>query len=802
MQPIYRQSQYRNTAVHQPGRAPQVTLPTPDTRHLTEVAAAMVDHADALESTLIDDIEYSSSLAQQNRINDIVTHAQNEYTRRDNIPDGEPDSWYNKDSTFREQEFKTWENSILSQLSATPSKAFIRPESRQKALQAELETRQKLHTQFTAHLATSIPRHARKNFDTNLQTLTDQGNFQAATQLVTSAPTSVVGEQEKLALLHDLQQKDFILSAQTYAASGDPEAFLNYYTSIINQADRPTRLQLQKILNTIQPPAPKAGVTRKKDGTLTYEEEYPRLPFGVPDYIYDSYTAAGGQPAFKADPAIRQAAHKRLTRFAAESVNPDSPESVNRFMMVAELHGYDKSEADAILEPLRKMHQDANEYNPRQTSQHLVNWRNFANKVERTTIHSIERRLADISSSLDSLEPDSKEYSAVKLNLERENARLAKLRDTIEAREKEAETNALAAYLSWRKTNRTASKAECITAYYDFLDDYTSVEYSHLYPYKQEIQEATEAVKQLDSMRTLYGAELAADELAANIQATDTRRQQQTAAPYTMECSSAWSTTLPDSNKEPIIYLPADSTETRTTIPVRNGKTSIPARVVKTDKVETAMLSNHLQMQLGILGASGYNTILFADGQASLTHTPHADTFGKEIINLEARRDKDGNITRYKLPAEDGGGKYEFAGINQKNHPKAYARINKLFNEGKHEEAEQAISDYIISYTQPASDYLATKGIKSTAAEYMLRDIYFNHGPDGFSNVMRRAFPVQNLADFATTHNEKDILQRIYRARADYYAAIIRSKPHKAKFRKGWMNRNEKVFSTALSFIK
>ena len=219
MQPIYRQSPYRNTAVHQPGRAPQVNLPTPDTRHLTDAAAAMVDHADSLESTLIDDIEYSASLAQQNRINDIVTHAQNEYTRRDNIPDGEPDSWYNKDSTFREQKFKTWENSILSQLSATPSKAFIRPESRQKALQAELETRQKLHTPFTAHLATSIPRHARKNFYTNLQTLTSQGNFQAATQLVTSAPSSVVGEQEKLALIHDLQQKDFILSAQTYAAS-------------------------------------------------------------------------------------------------------------------------------------------------------------------------------------------------------------------------------------------------------------------------------------------------------------------------------------------------------------------------------------------------------------------------------------------------------------------------------------------------------------------------------------------------------------------------------------------------------
>jgi hypothetical protein len=266
-----------------------------------------------------------------------------------------------------------------------------------------------------------------------------------------------------------------------------------------------------------------------------------------------------------------------------------------------------------------------------------------------------------------------------------------------------------------------------------------------------------------------------------------------------MECSSAWSTTLPDSNKEPIIYLPADSTETRTSIPVRNGKTTIPARVVKTDKVETAMLSNHLRMQLGILGASGYNTILFADGQASLTHTPMADTFGKEIINLEARRDKDGNITTYKLPAADGGGTHEIAGINNKYHPKAYARIKKLIDAGKHQEAEQAVSDYIISYTQPADDILGAQGVNSAAAEFMLRDIYFNMGPGGTDKVLKRAFPSGKIEGYTS---EQDLIQRIYRARADYYAAIIRSNPQKAIFRNGWLNRNNKVLATATSLIK
>lgn len=787
MQPIYRQSQYRNTAVHQPGRAPQVTLPTPDTRHLTDAAAAMVDHADALESTLIDDIEYSASLAQQNRINDIVTHAQAEYTRRDNIPDGEPDSWYNKDSTFREQEFKTWENSILSQLSATPSKAFIRPESRQKALQAELETRQKLHNQFTAHLATSIPKHARRNFDTNLETLTDQGNFQAATQLVTTAPTSVVGEQEKLALLHDLQQKDFILSAQTYAASGDPEAFLNYYTSIINQADRPTRLQLQKILNSIQPPAPKAGVSRKKDGTLTYEEQYPNLPYAVPDYVYDFYTHSGGQPAFKASAELRMQAMQHLRRFAAESIRSNDPVAIERVKQCATLMGLDEGAANSIIDPIIEAYKETSEYDPSKTSAKLLTWRNYATPEQRASLIRLEQIL---------LTPENTDAKII----DTAKADLARLSDTIRKQEKEAEENALTEYSIWKSANPKATKAERITKFYDLIDNFTYMgDYNELQPYHREISAAESAEQNLEALRISYGAQDTPDSFAQNIEATDSRRQQQAAAPYTMECSSAWSTTLPDSNKEPIIYLPADSTETRTTIPVRNGKTSIPSRVVKTDKVETAMLSNHLQMQLGILGASGYNTILFADGQASLTHTPMADTFGKEIINLEARRDKDGNITRYKLPAEDGGGKYEFAGINQKNHPKAYARINKLFNEGKHEEAEQAISDYIISFTQPADDILVAQGVNSAAAEFMLRDIYFNMGPGGTDKVLKRAFPSGKIEGYTS---EQDLIQRIYRARADYYAAIIRSNPKKAIFRNGWLNRNNKVLATATSLIK
>lgn len=781
MQPIYRQNQYRNTAVHQPGRVPTVNIPaTSFTKQMVESAAAMVDHADELENTIIDDIEFSTSLAENERTNAIVQNALNEYQRRDQLPDGVGDSWYDKHGVFKQAEFDNWQSRQLAQL--TPSTGgYIRPETKQKAAQNTINTRDKLKQQLTAQLATSIPKRARARFNTTLQNCIDRGDFQAATILTTNAPESVINPEDKAALLHDLTQKDIILSARTLAASGNPEAFLNYYTSTaLPNADRPTRLQLQSLLNTVQPPAPKAGISRKKDGTLTYESEYPNLPYAVPDYVYDFYTQSGGQPAFKASPELRMQGMKLLQRFAAESIRTDDPVAIERVKQSATLMGLDEGAANSIIQPLLKAYAEASEYDPSKTSAKLLTWRNYANEVQRNQLLKYGD-LDDIS------------------QIEDANAKIAELANTIRAQEKEAEEQALAAYSVWKQSNPKATKAECITKYYDLIDNYTSTPHKDLIPYQLEISAAESADDTLETLRTSYGAQDTPDLYAQNIEATDARRQQQAAAPYTMECSSAWSTTLPDSNKEPIIYLPEDSTETRTTIPVRNGKTSIPARVVKTDKVETAMLSNHLQMQLGILGASGYNTILFADGQASLTHTPMADTFGKEIINLEARRDAEGNITTYKLPEADGGGTHEIAGINNKYHPKAYARIKKLIDAGKHQEAQQAISDYIISYTQPAGDFLVAQGVNSAAAEFMLRDIYFNMGPGGTDKVLKRAFPSGKIEGYTS---EQDLIQRIYRARADYYSAIIRSKPEKAIFRNGWLNRNNKVLATAASLIK
>ena len=805
MQPLYRPSQYRNTAVHQPGRAPHVNLPTPDFSAPAEAAATMVDHADALQKTLVDDIEYTSSLAEENRIFELTTNALAEYTRRSNLPDGVDGSWYDERGLFRENEYKEWESSILSQLNTSSAAGFIRPESKQRAVAASLDARNKLRTQLTARQAADIPAHARRRLETSIRHHLDRGDYLGATAILSTAPDRVINPEDRAALQHSINMGDMLNQFSTAAASGNPADFLKLYSDkqLLAKADPATLAKINQLIPRISPSSGTASLTRSKDGTVTYRSDFPNLPFGVPDYIYDPYIHSGGQPAFKADPALRMAAYKNLTRFAAESVTPHKPETVERFKQVANLYGFDEGAANDILAPIVERYTKANTYNPKETSAKLLTWRNYATPSQQAEVKAYDLAIANLSAQFADLPLDADEDDRKKIldNLASTRANLESLAQEIRHRENEAETLAHAAYDTWAASNQQATKAERITKFYDLVDQYTASPFNDLIPYQYEIQAVKDTDDALARIRQDYGAEADPSQYQQNITATDQRRATTQETAFSMECSSE-TTTLPETNEQPILYLPADSADTRTTITVRNGKTTIPAKIVKTDKVATAVLSNHLQLQLGILGSSGYNTILFNNGEASLTHTLQADSFANPIFDLEARRDKNGNLTVYTPPKADGGGAYEVAGINAKYHPAKAARLKYLIESGNPEQAEKEAKQYYIHYTQPAGDTLTIQGVNSPAAELMLRDIYFNMGPGGMQRVLYRAFGNQPIATYLRTHNEQDLLQRIYTARAGYYEAIIRSNPSKKIFRNGWLNRNNKILASAAALIK
>lgn len=111
---------------------------------------------------------------------------------------------------------------------------------------------------------------------------------------------------------------------------------------------------------------------------------------------------------------------------------------------------------------------------------------------------------------------------------------------------------------------------------------------------------------------------------------------------------------------------------------------------------------------------------------------------GKFIVDCEARRDSKGRIQVYKLPAGDGGGTIEVAGINDRYHPEQARRLAALIAQGKHAEAEIAAISYILDYTDAVLGWHP-----SVAVEAFLRDSAFNRGPGGTAKILQRALGVK-----------------------------------------------------------
>jgi hypothetical protein len=104
------------------------------------------------------------------------------------------------------------------------------------------------------------------------------------------------------------------------------------------------------------------------------------------------------------------------------------------------------------------------------------------------------------------------------------------------------------------------------------------------------------------------------------------------------------------------------------------------------------------------------------------------------IVDSEARRDSKGRIRVYGLPKNDGGGKYEIAGINSRYHPSAARKLAGMIRKGDHEGAERYAAEYIKKYTDRSASRVVGEG-----PQYLIRDIAFNRGPGGANAIMRMA---------------------------------------------------------------
>lgn len=162
------------------------------------------------------------------------------------------------------------------------------------------------------------------------------------------------------------------------------------------------------------------------------------------------------------------------------------------------------------------------------------------------------------------------------------------------------------------------------------------------------------------------------------------------------------------------------------------------------------------------------------------------DAWSKRIVDWEGRRDKAGNLQVYSLPANDGGGRYEVAGINDKYHPEAFARISKL----PAAQREQAAADYIRQYTDPVTKWTDDQNLQGA-----LRDLAFNRGVGGAAKILQMAVGTdvdgkvgpKTKAALANAMQDKAALGTSLRqAREQYENRVAGARPN---LRKGLVNR-------------
>jgi hypothetical protein len=170
-------------------------------------------------------------------------------------------------------------------------------------------------------------------------------------------------------------------------------------------------------------------------------------------------------------------------------------------------------------------------------------------------------------------------------------------------------------------------------------------------------------------------------------------------------------------------------------------------------------------------------------------------TMAKHILDFEARRDRAGNLMVYQLPADDGGGSYEVAGINEKFDGPMAAKLKAMVEAGQYAAAETEAENYILGNTNPAMAWTT-----NAAVEFYLRDCVFNRGAHGAARILQHACGVSSAwrdkEDDGDVGDETkkaiepiapaDLLTRLRAAREDYEREIV---GYRANMWNGLVNR-------------
>jgi hypothetical protein len=189
-----------------------------------------------------------------------------------------------------------------------------------------------------------------------------------------------------------------------------------------------------------------------------------------------------------------------------------------------------------------------------------------------------------------------------------------------------------------------------------------------------------------------------------------------------------------------------------------------------------------------------------------MTPAEKRHAMGKAIVEFEGRY-QNGKLQHYALPAGDGGGRGEIAGINERYHTPKYEQLKKLIDAGNYAQAEREAAAYIEEYTRPVLKFFPSPQAAedNPAIEFVLRDTAFHRGAKGAATVLQLALGMHDVDGVVgpMTHREfakqledpgpAEILKEITAAREIYernkYAWKTGSRDESSKFWKGLSNR-------------
>lgn len=186
-----------------------------------------------------------------------------------------------------------------------------------------------------------------------------------------------------------------------------------------------------------------------------------------------------------------------------------------------------------------------------------------------------------------------------------------------------------------------------------------------------------------------------------------------------------------------------------------------------------------------------------------MMNSPQLQRLALWIYDHEARKDQQGNLKVYTLPANDGGGAFEVAGITDRFDHEEVMKIIELVKAKSFIEAKQACCDYYITNTNPVATWCHVPCI-----EAFLRDTMFNRGGGGAAGVVQiavgtkvdRAFgPVTKRAlEDAATVSPANLLAALRGACDVYEDRFAGARPN---LRRGLINRWNDRLAMAKSFL-